>query len=53
MLVGTFLEDGTLVQIGGGELAAEDRYNVIVPVKAKRSNARDLAAAWLTASLHG
>ncbi|TBY56269.1 LysR family transcriptional regulator [Rhizobium leguminosarum bv. viciae] len=53
MLVGTFLEDGTLVQVDGGELAAEDRYNVIVPVKAKRSNARDLAAAWLTASLHG
>ncbi|MGO7389053.1 LysR family transcriptional regulator, partial [Rhizobium ruizarguesonis] len=53
MLVGTFLEDGTLVQADGGELAAEDRYNVIVPVKAKRSNARDLAAAWLTASLHG
>ncbi|MGR9403396.1 LysR substrate-binding domain-containing protein (plasmid) [Rhizobium leguminosarum] len=53
MLVGTFLEDGTLVRIGAGELAAEDRYNVIVPVKAKRNNARDLAAAWLTASLHG
>ncbi|MBX5166230.1 MULTISPECIES: LysR substrate-binding domain-containing protein [unclassified Rhizobium] len=53
MLVGTFLEDGTLVQADSGELAAEGRYNVIVPVKAKRSNARDLAAAWLTASLHG
>ncbi|MBB3138410.1 DNA-binding transcriptional LysR family regulator [Rhizobium pisi] len=53
MLIGTFLEDGTLVQAGGGELAAEGRYNVIAPVKAKRSNARNLAAAWLTASLHG
>ncbi|MBX5176329.1 LysR family transcriptional regulator [Rhizobium lentis] len=53
MLIGTFLEDGTLVQADGGELVAEDRYNVIVPSKAKRSNARNLAAAWLTASLHG
>ncbi|ARM92479.1 LysR family transcriptional regulator protein (plasmid) [Rhizobium sp. CIAT894] len=53
MLVGTFLEDGTLVRAEESELAAEGRYNVIVPVKAKRSNARDLAAAWLTASLHG
>jgi len=53
MLVGTFLEDGTLVQADSSELAAEGRYNVIVPVKTKRSNARDLAAAWLTASLHG
>ncbi|MBX4976821.1 LysR family transcriptional regulator [Rhizobium lentis] len=53
MLIGTFLEDGTLVQADGGELVAEDRYNVIVPIKAKRSNARNLAAAWLTASLHG
>ncbi|WP_434713816.1 LysR substrate-binding domain-containing protein (plasmid) [Rhizobium sp. YTUHZ045] len=53
MLIGTFLEDGTLVSAEASELAAEDRYNVIVPVKAKRSNARNLAAAWLTASLHG
>ncbi|WHO75343.1 LysR substrate-binding domain-containing protein [Rhizobium sp. BT03] len=53
MLVGTFLEDRTLVQADSSELAAEGRYNVIVPVKAKRSNTRDLAAAWLTASLHG
>ncbi|EJZ18912.1 LysR family transcriptional regulator [Rhizobium sp. Pop5] len=53
MLIGTFLEDGTLVQADSSELAAEGRYNVIVPVKAKRSNARNLAAAWLTASLHG
>ncbi|MBB4234512.1 LysR substrate-binding domain-containing protein [Rhizobium esperanzae] len=53
MLIGTFLEDGTLVRAEESELAAEGRYNVIVPVKAKRSNARDLAAAWLTASLHG
>ncbi|MBY4609070.1 LysR family transcriptional regulator [Rhizobium sp. 9T] len=53
MLIGTFLEDGTLVSAEASELAAEDRYNVIVPVKAKRSNARNLAAAWLTAALHG
>ncbi|NEJ69912.1 LysR family transcriptional regulator [Rhizobium phaseoli] len=53
MLVGTSLEDGTLVQVDSGELAAEGRYNVIVPDKGKRSNARDLAAAWLMASLHG
>lgn len=53
MLIGTFLEDGTLVSAEASEIAAEDRYNVIVPVKAKRSNARNLAAAWLTASLHG
>ncbi|MBX5087980.1 LysR substrate-binding domain-containing protein [Rhizobium lentis] len=53
MLIGTFLEDGTLVQADGGELVAKDRYNVIVPIKAKRSNARNLAAAWLRASLHG
>ncbi|KKZ83895.1 LysR family transcriptional regulator [Rhizobium phaseoli] len=53
MLIGTFLEDGTLVPASQTELAAEGRYNVIVPIKAKRSNARNLAAAWLTASLHG
>ncbi|AIC30952.1 LysR family transcriptional regulator protein (plasmid) [Rhizobium etli bv. mimosae str. IE4771] len=53
MLIGTFLEDGTLVPASETELAAEGRYNVIVPIKAKRSNAGDLAAAWLTASLHG
>ncbi|WP_064713209.1 LysR substrate-binding domain-containing protein [Rhizobium bangladeshense] len=52
MLIGTFLEDGTLVRAEASELAAEDRYNVIVPVKAKRNNACNLAAAWLTAALH-
>ncbi|MFT4184615.1 MAG: LysR substrate-binding domain-containing protein [Rhizobium sp.] len=52
LLVQTFLDDGTLVRIDDTELQADGRYNVLLPLKAKKSTATDLAAAWLTAALH-
>lgn len=52
-LVQTFLDDGTLVALEDQRLTAEGRYNVLLPLKARRTLANDRAAAWLTAALHG
>jgi DNA-binding transcriptional LysR family regulator len=53
VLVRTFLNDGTLVPLDDAEFAAEGRYNVLLPLKGRGTLARDRAAAWLTAALHG
>jgi len=52
-LVETFLKDGTLVAVGDQTISADGRYNVLVPLKARRTIANDRASAWLTAALHG
>ncbi|MGG6897856.1 MULTISPECIES: LysR substrate-binding domain-containing protein [Rhizobium] len=52
-LIQTFLEDGTLVPCDDSKLMDEGRYNVLLPLKARRTIASDQAAAWLTAALHG
>ncbi len=52
-LVQTFLDDGTLVALDDSKLMDEGRYNVLLPLKARRTMAGDQAAAWLTAVLHG
>lgn len=51
LLVRTFLEEGTLVRLEEPELPAEGRYNVMLPLKARRTVAVDRAAAWLTSTL--
>jgi DNA-binding transcriptional LysR family regulator len=51
-LVDAFLRDGTLVRIGDAAVVPPGRYNVIVPLKARRKGVRDLAAGWMTAALH-
>lgn len=51
MLIKTFLADGSLVKVGDTEFEAEGRYNVLVPVDAKRSAIADFAAGWLTQAL--
>jgi len=53
VLVQTFLDDGTLVPCDDSQLIEEARYNVLLPLKARRAVASDQAAAWLTAMLHG
>ncbi|MEZ2128617.1 MULTISPECIES: LysR substrate-binding domain-containing protein [unclassified Sinorhizobium] len=53
LLVRTFLDDGTLVALDETELAAEGRYNILLPLKARRAIATERAATWLTTALHG
>ncbi len=52
-LVQTFLDDGTLVALDETAFPAEGRYNVVIPLKSRRTVAIDKACSWLTASLHG
>lgn len=52
-LVQTFLDDGSLVAVDDTSIAVEGRYNVLVPIKSRRTVAVDRACSWLTASLHG
>ncbi|MBX4949122.1 hypothetical protein HJA95_05865 [Rhizobium binae] len=44
MLIKTFLADGSLVKVGDTEFEGEGRYNVLLPVDAKRSAIADFAA---------
>ncbi|WP_037169630.1 LysR substrate-binding domain-containing protein [Pseudorhizobium pelagicum] len=53
VLVQSFLDEGSLVRIGTLELAAEGRYNVMLPLKARRRFAVDEAAAWIADALQG
>lgn len=53
VLVQTFLDDGTLVALDETAFTAEGRYNVLIPLKSRRTVAIDRACSWLTASLHG
>ncbi|MCZ4433046.1 LysR substrate-binding domain-containing protein [Agrobacterium sp. SOY23] len=53
VLVQTFLDDGSLVALDDSSIAVEGRYNVLVPLKSRRTVAVDRACSWLTASLHG
>jgi LysR family glycine cleavage system transcriptional activator len=52
LLVETFLDDGTLLPFDETRLPTGARYNVLLPVKSRRTLAIDRAAAWLTAALH-
>lgn len=52
VLVRTFLEDGTLVAVDEPELAADGRFNIMLPLKSRRTPAIDSAARWLTSALH-
>lgn len=52
-LVQTFLDDGSLVAVGNTSIEVEGRYNVLVPLKARRTIAVDRACSWLTSALHG
>ncbi|WP_307147795.1 LysR substrate-binding domain-containing protein [Rhizobium tibeticum] len=52
LLIQTFLDDGTLIVIGESELAADDHYNVLLPLRMRPTIAADHAAKWLTAALH-
>jgi LysR family transcriptional regulator, glycine cleavage system transcriptional activator len=52
-LVQTFLDDGSLVAVDDTSIAVEGRYNILVPLKSRRTVAVDRACSWLTASLHG
>ena len=51
-LVDAFLKDGTLVRIGHAAVVPPGRYNVMVPLKARRKGVWDLAAGWMTTALH-
>jgi LysR family glycine cleavage system transcriptional activator len=51
-LVQTFLDDGTLVALDDQTSKAEGRYNVLLPLKARRTVASDRAVSWLLAALH-
>lgn len=53
LLLQDFLADGSLVRVGDEELTAEGRHNILVPLKPRRSNLRDLAVAWMTQALQG
>lgn len=53
VLVQTFLDDGTLVCLDERKLAEESRYNIVLPLRARRTMASIQASAWLTAALHG
>jgi LysR family glycine cleavage system transcriptional activator len=52
-LVQTFLDDGTLVAMDEPVFDADGRYNVLLPLRARPTLARNCAASWLTAALHG
>jgi DNA-binding transcriptional LysR family regulator len=52
LLVQTFLDDGTLVPFDDTRLPSGARYNVVLPIRPRRTLAIDRAAAWLTAALH-
>ncbi|KAA1183053.1 LysR family transcriptional regulator [Rhizobium tropici] len=52
VLVQTFLDDGTLVALDQRRISAEGRYNVVIPLKSRRTVAIDRACSWLIASLH-
>ncbi|WP_183795240.1 LysR substrate-binding domain-containing protein [Rhizobium sp. UBA1881] len=52
LLVQTFLDDGTLVPFDDTRLPSGARYNVVLPIRSRRTLAIDRAAAWLTAALH-
>jgi DNA-binding transcriptional LysR family regulator len=52
LLVQTFLDDGTLVPFDDTRLPSGARYNVVLPIRSRRTLAIDRAGAWLTAALH-
>ena len=52
LLVQTFLNDGTLVALNSEETVTEDHYNVLLPLRARRTIAVSDTAKWLTGALH-
>ena len=53
LLLQDFLADGSLVRVGDEELVAEERHNILVPLRPRRSHLRDLAVEWMTRALQG
>lgn len=51
MLVDDFLAEGSLIRLGDHRLQAPGTYNLVIPHRARKSKARDMAADWLAASL--
>lgn len=51
VLVQSHLEDGSLVRLGDAVIAAEGRYNVVVPLRRSLHPLRDIFVEWLAASL--
>lgn len=50
-LVQGYLEDGSLVRLGEAVVAAEGRYNVVVPSRRTTNPLRDILVDWLAGSL--
>ncbi|WP_028998547.1 LysR substrate-binding domain-containing protein [Azohydromonas australica] len=50
-LVQGYLDDGSLVRLGNAVVAAEGRYNVVVPLRRKANPLRDILVDWLASSL--
>jgi DNA-binding transcriptional LysR family regulator len=53
MLVQGSLEEGALVRLGDLQVAAEGRYNVVVPHKPKPNPLRDVLTGWMAEKLSG
>ena len=51
LMTRSHLEDGSLVRLGDCVVAAEGRYNVVVPFRRKVHPLRDVFTEWLAASL--
>ena len=51
LLVQGYLDDGSLVRIGDAVVAAEGRYNVLVPLRRKIHPLRDIFVEWLAGNL--
>ncbi|MCS4094032.1 LysR substrate-binding domain-containing protein [Rhizobium sp. BK176] len=51
LLIQTFLDDGTLVALEADELPTADRYNVLLPLRTRRTFAAEHAAKWLGEAL--
>lgn len=51
VMVQGYLDDGSLVRLGDAIVAAEGRYNVVVPVRRKPNPLRDVLAEWLAEHL--
>ncbi|MFB2552514.1 LysR substrate-binding domain-containing protein [Ensifer soli] len=50
-LIRAFLDDGSLVKVGGHEFEAEGRHNILLPAGARPSGPTERVAAWLTGAL--
>ncbi|EPE96630.1 LysR substrate-binding domain-containing protein [Rhizobium grahamii] len=51
LLIQTFLDDGTLIALEADELPTADQYNVLLPLRTRRTSAAEHAAKWLGSAL--